>query len=85
LLAMRALAVIGYSLLCAALLSLFSQIEDLFRYFFSLGALYAGIHFFKRYEALGMRIAFISVTIVLYFIFAFIYAVYVAMQQMPPL
>lgn len=80
---MRALAVIGFSLLCAGMLFLFSQIEDLLKYAFSLGALFAGIQFFKRYEERGTRIAFVVTTVLLYFIFAFMYAVYLAMQQMP--
>ncbi|MDQ1913188.1 hypothetical protein RAC89_22590 [Paenibacillus sp. GD4] len=80
---MRALAVLGFSLLCAIFLSLFSHIQDLLKYVFSLGALFAGIQFFKRYEERSLRIWFVALTIVFYFIFAFIYAVYVAMQQMP--
>lgn len=79
---MRTLAVIGFSLLCALLLSLFAHIQDMIKYIFSLGALFAGIQFFKRYEERGIRIAFVVTTILFYFVFALIYAAYIAMQQM---
>jgi uncharacterized membrane protein YjjP (DUF1212 family) len=83
---LRFLTILGYSLLCAVLLSLFSQIQDLLKYLFSLGALYMGVQFFKRYEEMGMRIAFVISTIVLYFLIAIVYAMYLAVQsgQMPP-
>ncbi|NHN28445.1 hypothetical protein [Paenibacillus agricola] len=83
---MRFLTVLGYSLVAAILLSLFSQIQDLLKYLFSLGALYVGVQFFKRHEALGMRISFVAATIVLYFIIAIIYAMYLAVTtgQLPP-
>ncbi|MCZ8511432.1 hypothetical protein O9H85_03045 [Paenibacillus filicis] len=79
---MRTLAVIGFSLVCALLLSLFSQIQDLLRYIFSLGALYAGIQFFRRYEGRGMRIAFVVTTVLFYFAFTVIIAMVIAMKQM---
>jgi hypothetical protein len=67
------------------LLSLFSQIQDLLKYLFSLGALYIGVQFFKRHEERGMRIFFVIATIVLYFIIAVIYAMYLAVTtgQLP--
>ncbi|PZE22517.1 hypothetical protein CBW46_001660 [Paenibacillus xerothermodurans] len=77
---MRFLTVLGYSVMCAVLLVLFSQIQDLFKYVFSIGALYFGVHFFKRHETRGMRIAFVVTTMVLYFMFALIYAVIVAIR-----
>ncbi|NOU95211.1 hypothetical protein GC093_18570 [Paenibacillus sp. LMG 31456] len=77
---MRFLTVLGFSLLCAGMLTLFSQIQDLLKYLFSLGALYTGIQFFKRNESRGMRIAFVVTTIVLYFIFAVIYAIYLTIK-----
>jgi uncharacterized membrane protein YjjP (DUF1212 family) len=82
---LRFLTVLGYSLLCAILLSLFSQIQDLLKYLFSLGALYIGVQFFKRHEERGMRIFFVIATIVLYFIIAVIYAMYLAVTtgQLP--
>ncbi|MCS7459463.1 hypothetical protein N0M98_04860 [Paenibacillus doosanensis] len=82
---MKFLIVVGYSIVCALLLALFSHIEDLFKYIFSLGALFTGIQFFKRHEGRGMRIAFVVTTIVLYFLFAVIYAFYLAMKtvQLP--
>ncbi|MCZ8520194.1 MULTISPECIES: hypothetical protein [Paenibacillus] len=73
---MRALKIIGYSLICAALLFLFSMIGDLVKYLFSLGALYIGIQFFKKFEERGPRIAFVVTTILFYFIYTVFYAVY---------
>jgi hypothetical protein len=83
---LRFLTILGYSLVCAILLTLFSQIQDLLKYLFSLGALYVGIQFFKRHEERGMRIFFVISTIVLYFLIAVIYAMYLAVTtgQLPP-
>lgn len=78
---MRFLTVLGFSILCAGMLTLFSQIQDLLKYLFSLGALFTGIQFFKRYESRGMRIAFVVTTIVLYFLFAVAYAVYITIKS----
>ncbi|TDF98303.1 hypothetical protein [Paenibacillus piri] len=80
---MKFLIVLGFSVLCAGLLTLFSQIQDLLKYIFSLGALFTGIQFFKKYESRGMRIAFVITTIVLYFIFAVIYAIYLTIKAGP--
>ncbi|CAG7622967.1 hypothetical protein ACFQI7_04690 [Paenibacillus allorhizosphaerae] len=80
---MRTWTVIGYSVICAALLLLFSQIQDLLKYVFSLGALYLGIYFFRRHESRGMRIAFVATTVVLYFIFTVMYAMYLFVKQHP--
>ncbi|MFE5319666.1 hypothetical protein ACFQ88_13245 [Paenibacillus sp. NPDC056579] len=77
---MRFFIILGYSILCALLLTLFSHINDLLKYIFSLGALFTGIQFFKRHEGRGMRIWFVVSTIVLYFIFSVIYALYVAIK-----
>ncbi|OXM85851.1 hypothetical protein [Paenibacillus rigui] len=78
---MRFLTVLGYSLLCAGLLSLFSNIQDMLKYLFSLGALYVGIQFFRRHEGRGIRIAFVVTTIVLYFIMAVFYAIYLTVKS----
>ncbi|SFL47576.1 hypothetical protein SAMN03159341_106248 [Paenibacillus sp. 1_12] len=73
---MKFLVVVVYSLLCAILLSLFSQIQDLLKYLFSLGALYLGIQFFKKHDERWMRITFVILTIILYFLIAVGYAFY---------
>ncbi|WP_426447223.1 hypothetical protein ACP26L_24575 [Paenibacillus sp. S-38] len=75
---MRVLKIIGFSLVCAALLFLFAMIQDVVKYLFSLGALYIGIQFFKRNEERGPRIAFVLTTILFYFIYTVFYAVYLA-------
>ncbi|WP_248926441.1 hypothetical protein [Paenibacillus hamazuiensis] len=73
---MRTLGIIGYSIVCALLLTLFSQIQDMLKYLFSLGALYTGIQFFRRYDTKGPRIAFVIVSVVLFFVFSIAYAMY---------
>ncbi|MCP3771765.1 hypothetical protein NLX71_00315 [Paenibacillus sp. MZ04-78.2] len=78
---MRALQIFAFSLLCAALLFVFSIIDGVVKFAFSLGAIYVGIQFFKRYETRGPRIAFVLITILFYFIYSVFYAVYLAIQQ----
>ncbi|TBL78341.1 hypothetical protein [Paenibacillus thalictri] len=73
---MRTLGIIAFSVACALLLTLFSHIQDMMKYIFSLGALYAGIQFFRRYDTKGARIVFVILSIVLYFVFTLIYAFY---------
>jgi hypothetical protein len=59
---------------------MFSQIEDFFKYVFSLGALYAGVQFFKRYETRGSRITFVVLTVVFYFILSVVFALFIAVK-----
>jgi uncharacterized membrane protein YozB (DUF420 family) len=70
-----ALRILGYSFACAVLLALFSQFTDIIKYVFSLLALFLGIRFFRNYEALKHRVAFIAIAIVLYFIVNVVYVV----------
>lgn len=84
---MRFFIVLGYSILCAILLNLFAFIEDMTKFIFSLGVLFAGIQFFKRYESRGMRIWFVVTTVILYFVFTIIYGMYVYIKTgevLPP-
>ncbi|MZQ81669.1 hypothetical protein GQF01_05920 [Paenibacillus sp. 5J-6] len=73
---MRFLWLFLYSLVCAVLLACFSNIHDFTKYIFSLGALYLGMRFFRRFEGLGFRIWFIVIAVILYFMFNLIYALY---------
>ncbi|KQX61158.1 MULTISPECIES: hypothetical protein [unclassified Paenibacillus] len=73
---MRFLWLLMYSLLCAILLACFSNIHDVSKYIFSLGALYVGMRFFRRFEQIGFRIWFIVIAVLFYFIFSLIYALY---------
>jgi hypothetical protein len=70
-----ALRIVGYSIVCAILLALFSQISDILKYVFSLCALVLGIRFFRNYDTLGHRVAFIALTIVFYFIVNIVYVI----------
>ncbi|WNR46582.1 hypothetical protein [Paenibacillus roseipurpureus] len=73
---MRFLWLMMYSLLCAVLLTCFSTIHDFIKYVFSLGALYVGMRFFRRFEQIGFRIWFIVISVLFYFIFSVIVALY---------
>jgi len=63
-----------FGLLAGLSLFIFSQIDSLFKYAFSLLALYLGYLFFKKYEQLGLRITFIVVAIVFYLLSSISYA-----------
>lgn len=62
------LALFLYSLFCGLLLAAFSLIQDFSKYIFSLAALFAGFKFFRAYESIKLRIAFIILSIVLFFL-----------------
>jgi hypothetical protein len=67
-----AMWVLWYAVLAGASLALFSLIPSLIKYIFSLLTIYIGIRFFRRFETLGLRITFIVLSIVLYFVFVVI-------------
>ncbi|MDQ0899966.1 MULTISPECIES: hypothetical protein [unclassified Paenibacillus] len=73
---MRFLWLLMYSLLCAVLLTCFSNIHGISKYVFSLGALYLGMRFFRKFEQVGFRIWFVVISVLFYFIFSLIYALY---------
>ncbi len=77
--------IILYALVAGSLLFAFSQIQGFIKYLFSLLAIYVGIRFFRRYEKLSLRITFIVVAIVFYFMGAFIMAMYLFIQDNPEL
>ncbi|MFD0697158.1 hypothetical protein ACFQZT_24090 [Paenibacillus sp. GCM10027628] len=80
---MRILWLLIYSLICGVLLTLYTNIHDMSKFLFSLGALYAGIRFFRRFEQIGLRIWFIVLSVVLYFIFSLGSALYTHMSITP--
>ena len=73
---MRILWLLMYSLLCAVLLTCFSTIQDFVKYIFSLGALYVGMRFFRRFEQISFRVWFIVISVFFYFLFSLIVALY---------
>lgn len=75
--------VILYSFLAGVSLALFANIPDLIKYVFSLLALYIGIRFFRRFETVSLRVAFIVLAIVFYFLAALCYAMYVYIKDNP--
>jgi lipopolysaccharide export LptBFGC system permease protein LptF len=66
-------AVILYGLLCGAMLTAFSLITDLSKFIFSLVAFFAGIKFFRTYESIKLRVAFVVLSIVFYFLMMIIF------------
>ncbi|MFD2116907.1 hypothetical protein ACFSTH_21045 [Paenibacillus yanchengensis] len=74
-----------HSLLAAVLLSLFAYTPQFHKYIFSLLALYIGIRFFKHFEKLSHRIIFIVLAIILYFLCAFVYAIFLTAKAHPEL
>ncbi|GIP14483.1 hypothetical protein J40TS1_01250 [Paenibacillus montaniterrae] len=67
-----ALWVLFYAILAGGSLSLFSLIPSLIKYIFSLLTIYIGIRFFRRFETIGLRIVFIVLSIIMYFLFVII-------------
>lgn len=74
-----------YSLAAGFSLFLFTQIGQIYKYAFSLLAIYIGIRFFRRFESIGLRIAFIALAVVLYFLAAIIFALYWYVKENPDL
>ncbi|MEK8131957.1 hypothetical protein WMW72_29020 [Paenibacillus filicis] len=81
---MRVLKVILFGMLCGGLIFIFSVLDDLFKFVFSLGALYIGYQFFIRNDSRGMRIGFVCTAVASYFVYTFFYAIYQFMQLPPP-
>lgn len=78
------LLLVLYSMAVGACLMLFSMIDGLIKYGFSLGAFLLGIRFFRTFERIGQRIGFVALSLVFYFVFIFIaVAVMVATGRMP--
>lgn len=75
--------VLLYAVAAAISLFLFTQIESMVKYLFSLLAIYMGIRFFRKFDTLGLRITFIVLAIVFYFLAAIIYAMYVFVKENP--
>lgn len=62
------------SFLAGHLLLIFSWHEfSIFRYIYSLGALFIGIYYFKTYESKGLRISFILVSLVFWLLLTVVY------------
>ncbi|WP_028611114.1 hypothetical protein [Paenibacillus harenae] len=75
--------VIGYTLLAGSCLAIFSVLTEIYRYIFSLLAIYIGIRFFRRFETLGLRIAFFALGIFFYFLVAVIIAMVLYLRDNP--
>lgn len=64
--------VLWYSILAGGSLALFSSLTTFIKYVFSLLTIYIAIRFFRRYETIGIRIVFIALSIILYFLIVII-------------
>lgn len=60
--------VILYALMAGGSLAIFSTLTEFIKYIFSLLAIYIGIRFFRRFETIGLRISFVVLSIVMYFV-----------------
>jgi len=72
---------LGYTFLAGLMLAVFSMITEIYRYLFSLLALYIGIRFFRRFETLGLRITFFVLSIVFYLLITVIVAAVIYMRD----
>ncbi|MDF2715025.1 MAG: hypothetical protein K0R28_1950 [Paenibacillus sp.] len=69
------------SFLAGHLLLIFSWHEfSIFRYIYSLGALFIGIYYFKSFESKGLRISFVLLSLVFWVLLT---VVYVAIGKIP--
>ncbi|MCU6708946.1 hypothetical protein M6D81_09460 [Paenibacillus sp. J5C_2022] len=75
--------VVLYAFLAGFALALFAQITPIIRYAFSLLALVIGIRFFRLYDTIGLRVAFIVTAIIFYFLVAIAFAIYQYMRENP--
>ncbi|MDQ0059584.1 hypothetical protein [Paenibacillus harenae] len=72
-----------YSLAAGVLLAAFSFTPGIWKYMFSLLALYLGIRFFRKYDSIGLRIAFFAVAILFYLLAAVIISIVTYMRDNP--
>lgn len=75
---------IGYTFLAGLLLAIFSMLTEIYKYVFSLLALYIGIRFFRRFESLGLRIAFFALAIFFYLVIAVLVQAVIYLGDNPP-
>jgi len=68
--------VILYAIMAGGALSIFTTISSFIKYLFSLLAVYIGVRFFRRFETIGLRITFIVLSIIMFFIGVLITVVY---------
>lgn len=70
-----------YAVLTGVSLALFTLIDGMIKYLFSLAGLYLVIRYFKRGETIGFKIAYILLTIVFFFIFIVTIVTYTYMKE----
>lgn len=70
-----------YSVVTGITLALFTIIDGMIKYLFSLAALYFVIKFFKRSDSLWYRIGFVLLTLLVFFIFIVVLVMYTFMKE----
>lgn len=74
---------IWYAFLAGLSLALFSSLDSMIKYIFSLLTVYIGIRYFRRSETTGMRIFFVVLAVILYFLITIIMATIVYIMNNP--
>ncbi|WP_169083144.1 hypothetical protein [Paenibacillus sp. PL91] len=72
---------LGYTFLAGLMLAIFSMLTEIYRYLFSLLALYIGIRFFRRFETVGLRITFFVLAIIFYLLIAVVVAAFIFLRD----
>lgn len=66
------------------MLAIFSMLTEIYKYLFSLLALYIGIRFFRRFESLGLRIAFFVLAVFFYLVITVVVQAVIYLRDNPP-
>lgn len=70
-----------YAVLTGIAVALFSMIDGMIKYFFSLAGLYLIIKYFKRGDTIAYRISYILLSLVVYFLFIVVFVTYTYMKE----
>ncbi|GKU78510.1 hypothetical protein [Paenibacillus sp. L3-i20] len=68
--------IILYAMLAGTSIAVFAEITAIYKYLFSLLAIYIGIRFFRRFDTISLRATFIVLTLIVYFLTAILFAVF---------
>jgi len=77
--------VVLYVMLAGGSLVIYTLIDSVLKYIFSLIALYIGIRFFRRFETIGVRVAFFILSVLFYFIVLLGYNIFDYINSNPDL
>lgn len=77
----RVLWTLFFALLTGLTLALFTLIEGMIKYLFSLAALFLAVKYFKRGDTLGYRIFYIVFALIVFFVFITVMVTYTYMKE----